>query len=102
MATATQTNTARIVAVNHAFTEITGYSSEEAVGQNQSLVSNHSMPREFYQDLWQTISQGEPWTGRLINRRKDGSKYLAELSISPVVNASGCPLPEPSCDVRRS
>ena len=78
-----------ILYVNPAFTRLTGYAGEEAVGQNQSLVSNHSMPREFYQNLWQTISQGEPWTGRLINRRKDGSKYLAELSISPVANAGG-------------
>ena len=40
-----------ILYVNPAFTRLTGYAGEEAVGQNQSLVSNHSMPREFYQDL---------------------------------------------------
>jgi len=78
-----------ILYVNPAFTRVTGYASEEAVGQNQSIVSNHSMPRDFYRALWQTISHGEPWSGHLVNRRKDGSKYLAELSISPVVNASG-------------
>jgi len=78
-----------ILYVNPAFSRVTGYASDEVVGQNQSIVSNHSMPREFYQGLWQTISHGEPWSGRLINRRKDGSKYLAELSISPVANAGG-------------
>jgi nitrogen fixation negative regulator NifL len=78
-----------ILYINPAFTRVTGYASEEAVGQNQSILSNHSMPRELYQGMWETISHGEHWGGRLINRRKDGSKYLAELSISPVVNAAG-------------
>ncbi|HCN66882.1 MAG TPA: nitrogen fixation negative regulator NifL, partial [Candidatus Accumulibacter sp.] len=78
-----------ILYVNPAFTRVTGYASDEAVGRNQSIVSNHSMPRDFYRALWQTISHGEPWSGHLVNRRKDGSKYLAELSISPVLNASG-------------
>ncbi|HPU79986.1 PAS domain S-box protein, partial [Accumulibacter sp.] len=78
-----------ILYVNPAFTRVTGYGSDEAIGKNQSILSNQSMPRAFYQSLWQQISRGEPWGGRLVNRRKDGSKYLAELSISPVVNGAG-------------
>ena len=78
-----------ILYVNPAFTRVTGYGSDEAIGKNQSILSNQSMPRAFYQSLWKRISHGEPWGGRLVNRRKDGSKYLAELSISPVVNGAG-------------
>jgi nitrogen fixation negative regulator NifL len=78
-----------ILYVNPAFTRVTGYAGDEAVGKNHSILSNRTMPRELYQALWQKISHGEPWSGRLINRRKDGSEYLAELSISPVVNGDG-------------
>ncbi|MBP9804805.1 MAG: nitrogen fixation negative regulator NifL [Candidatus Accumulibacter sp.] len=78
-----------ILYVNAAFSRVTGYASDEAIGKNQSMLATEAMPRELYQSLWQTISHGEPWSGRLVNRRKDGSKYLAELSISPVVNATG-------------
>jgi PAS domain S-box-containing protein len=59
-----------ILYVNPAFTRVTGYGSDEAIGKNQSILSNQSMPRAFYQSLWQQISHGEPWGGRLVNRRK--------------------------------
>lgn len=78
-----------ILYVNPAFTRVTGYTTDEAIGKNQSILSNKSMPPALYQSLWQKISQGEVWTGRLINRHKDGSQYLAELSISPIVDAHG-------------
>ena len=78
-----------IVYVNPAFTRVSGYGADEAIGKNESILSNKTTPPEMYKSLWQKISRGESWSGRLINRRKDGSKYLAELSISPVVNADG-------------
>ena len=78
-----------ILYVNPAFTRVTGFASDEAIGRNQSILSNKTMPPALYQSLWETISRGEAWSGRLINRRKDGSKYLAELNISPIVGADG-------------
>jgi nitrogen fixation negative regulator NifL len=78
-----------ILYVNPAFTRVTGYSVDEVIGRNQSILSNKTTPPELYQVLWQKISAGEVWDGRLINRRKDGSKYLAEISISPVMDADG-------------
>jgi len=78
-----------ILYVNPAFTRITGYDIDEAAGHNQSMFSNKTTPPEVYQSLWQHISRGEAWSGRLINRRRDGSKYLAELNISPLVDAVG-------------
>lgn len=80
---------ANIVYVNPAFTRATGYAAAEVVGGNQSMLSNKTTPAKVYQSMWQTISFGKPWTGRLVNRRKDGGKYLADLLITPVVNDAG-------------
>lgn len=78
-----------ILYVNPAFARVTGYAVDEAAGRNESMLSNKTTPPEVYKSLWQHISRGEAWSGRLVNRRKDGSKYLAELNISPVVDATG-------------
>ena len=78
-----------ILYVNPAFVRVTGYAADELAGRNQSMLSNKTTPPEVYKSLWQHISRGEAWSGRLVNRRKDGSKYLAELDISPVVDAGG-------------
>jgi nitrogen fixation negative regulator NifL len=78
-----------ILYVNPAFSRLTGYPVDEAVGKNQSVLSNKTTPPEVYRSLWKKIACGEVWDGRLVNRRKDGSKYLADLNISPVVDGSG-------------
>jgi nitrogen fixation negative regulator NifL len=80
---------ANIVYANPAFSRATGYSQEELQGCNQSLLSNKSTPAQVYDEMWAMISRGLPWSGRLINRRKDGSKYLADLLITPVANVDG-------------
>ena len=78
-----------ILYVNPAFARVTGYDTAEAIGHNESLLSNKTTPPEIYKSMWQRISRGEAWGGRLVNKRKDGTRYLAELSISPVVDAGG-------------
>ena len=80
---------ANILYVNPAFTRDTGYGADEIIGKNQSILSNKSTPPEVYKSLWRQITRGEPWVGRMINRRKDGTPYLAELSISPVTDGAG-------------
>lgn len=80
---------ANILYVNPAFERVTGLAAAEAVGQNQSLLSAKATPPGVYTALWQTISAGDPWSGSLVNRRKDGSEYLAELLITPVLDAEG-------------
>lgn len=80
---------ANILYANPAFSRATGYAQDELTGCNQSLLSNRSTPSELYDEMWAMITRSLPWSGRLINRRKDGSKYLADLLITPVVDAEG-------------
>ncbi|MCA1733873.1 MAG: PAS domain S-box protein, partial [Acidobacteria bacterium] len=75
--------------VNPAFERITGYTREEAIGQNSRFLNSGKQTAEFYRELWTTISQGRVWQGHFINRRKDGSLYEEEAAISPVRDASG-------------
>jgi PAS domain S-box-containing protein len=79
----------RIRYVNPAFTAMTGYTAEEAAGQNPRFLKSGSMPAAFYEELWSTISSGRVWQGELINRRKDGSLYNEEMRIAPVRSSDG-------------
>lgn len=82
---------ANILYANACFTEVTGYSSDEIVGKNESVLSYKSTPLEVYQDLWQTLLEKQRWSGVMVNKRKDGSRYLAELCITPVLDNNGEP-----------
>jgi PAS domain S-box-containing protein len=76
--------------VNAAFTETTGYSAEEALGKNpRDLLKSGTQDASYYGDLWATISAGKVWRGELTNRRKDGSTYPEEMTITPVRDAKG-------------
>jgi PAS domain S-box-containing protein len=75
----------RIEWVNPAFTRLTGYSFDEAIGQSTNILKSGQMPETFYHDMWRAISAGEVWRGELINRRKDGSLYHEEMTITPVL-----------------
>lgn len=77
---------ANILYANRAFTQVTGYTDQEVIGKNESILSNHTTPRLVYQALWGRLAQQRPWSGLLVNRRKDQSMYLAELTVAPVVN----------------
>lgn len=75
--------------VNPAFERTTGYSREEAVGQNPRILKSGQQDEQFYIDLWETISSGRTWAGRMVNKRKDGTFYTEESTVSPVRDASG-------------
>lgn len=75
---------ANILYVNPAFCAITGYDADEVVGHKQSLLSYKSTPKAVYQELWGALKAGRSWTGRLLNRRRDGSPYVAELTVTPL------------------
>ncbi len=80
---------ANILYVNRAFGSTTGYTSEEVLGKNESMLSNGTTPRLVYQAMWGRLAQQMPWSGVLVNRRKDNSLYLAELTVAPVIDDSG-------------
>jgi len=78
-----------ILWVNPAFTKLTGYTATEAIGQNTRLLKSGKHDEEFYRNLWQTVNSGNVWQGDMINRRKDGSFYNEEMTITPVCDERG-------------
>jgi diguanylate cyclase (GGDEF)-like protein/PAS domain S-box-containing protein len=70
-----------IIEVNPAFTELTGYSHDEAIGKNPRFLSSGKQGREFYDDMWKSLTKKGYWEGELWSRRKDGVAYLEKLSI---------------------
>jgi PAS domain S-box-containing protein len=81
--------TGTIEYVNPAFERLTGYSRDEAIGQNPRLLKSGVQGPEDYRQLWLKLAAGEVFTGTFVNRRKDGVQYIAEISISPVRDPSG-------------
>ena len=75
--------------VNPAFTKNTGYSKEEVIGQNPSILKSGKQNKEFYENMWATLCNGESWEGRFINKKKDGSIFTEDVKISPVRNSEG-------------
>jgi len=78
-----------IIYVNPAFEKITGYTQKEALEKNPRILQSGSHDHSFYKKLWERISSGKTWTGRFINKRKDGSEYTEDATISPVYSDKG-------------
>ncbi|MBC8212620.1 MAG: EAL domain-containing protein [Gammaproteobacteria bacterium] len=79
----------KIEYVNAAFNQVSGYSSDEALGKTPQLLKSGETPIEVYQDMWAHLLRGEVWRGELTNQRKDGSVYDELAIISPVRDANG-------------
>jgi len=75
--------------VNPAFTECTGYSFQEIVGRSTKVLKSGKLSKEFYKDMWNTILGGEVWRGEFINKKKDGTLYTDEATITPVKDDYG-------------
>ena len=75
--------------VNPSFCILTGYSAEEAIGQNTRMLKSDETPVEVYPELWNTILSGRDWRGELKDRAKDGSTFWSSVVISPVKNEHG-------------
>ena len=73
-----------IVWVNRAVTDMTGYSKQELLGKNPRVLKSGDQPEDYYADLWATVSSGKVWRGDIVNRRKDGTTYTEEMTITPV------------------
>jgi len=75
--------------VNSMFTKISGYTADEAIGENPRILKSGNIPVAIYTGLWQTVISGREWRGELQDRRKDGSMFWAYATISPVKNDAG-------------
>lgn len=78
-----------IVWANQAFSRLCGYSPEELLGNTPALLNSGMQSKSFYADVWQTILSGIAWRGIMIDRRKDGSLYMVDETITPLLNEEG-------------
>ncbi len=76
----------KITYANEKFFEIAGYKSEEIVGKDHRIINSGHHPKEFFRDLWKTISSGVVWRGEVKNKRKDGTYYWVDSAVVPMKN----------------
>ena len=81
-----------ILYANPRFCDVSGYSTSELLGANHRIVKSGQHPPELYQKMWETISHGDSWHGEVCNRRKDGSYYWVDATITPQLNDNGLPV----------
>lgn len=74
---------------NPYFEQCTGYTCKEAIGQNPRILNSGEHDDAFYKDMWDTLTCGDVWTGRIVNKKKDGTLFTEEATISPVRDATG-------------
>jgi len=78
---------ANILTVNPAFTDLTGYTPEEAIGKNPRMLSSGHQSRDFYQSMWDALKNEKRWQGEIWNRRKNGDLYVERLSVNTILNS---------------
>jgi PAS domain S-box-containing protein len=81
--------TGAILYANPAFEKTTGFTCAEALGQNPRILKSDKQDAEFYRNMWMMLAAGEVWSGHLINKRKDGTLYEEEATISPIRDTTG-------------
>ncbi|MEN6372257.1 MAG: ATP-binding protein [Armatimonadota bacterium] len=80
----------KIKFVNPAFTKDNGYTFEEAIDQSVSILRHEGHDRDFYKKIWDTVHNGDTWQGEIPRRRKDGTTYISDATVTPVEKESGC------------
>ena len=79
----------QILYVNPAFEKTSGYPREEAVGKNPRILKSGKHDSAFYHQMWESLTHGRVWSGRIINKKKNGALYEEEMTISPIRDSSG-------------
>ena len=75
--------------VNPAFEQVSGYTYSEAVGNNPRMLKSTETPSEVFTDLWQTITTGQPWSGEIVNKKKNGDLYTESILVVPIKSGKG-------------
>lgn len=75
-----------ITYVTEAFNKLTGFSKEELIGQTHKVIRHPDMPKQFFKQMWETITKGQYWNGKVKNRKKDGGSFVAKTTIIPVLD----------------
>jgi two-component system cell cycle sensor histidine kinase/response regulator CckA len=78
-----------IISVNPAFTTLTGYLPDEVIGQKTSILKSGMQNEQYYKHMWETITSGRVWRNEIVNKRKNGSLYTEEMTVTPVINDQG-------------
>ena len=73
--------------VNKTFSDLTGFSADEAIGKKPSILNSGKHSKEFFADLWNNINSGKDWKGEFLNKKKNGELYWEKASISPIFNS---------------
>jgi len=80
-----------ILWANPALSRLTGYTNSELIGQNTRILRSGQNPKATYDQMWKTILAGQVWRGELINRKKDGTHYVQQMTVTPVCDLTGKP-----------
>jgi PAS domain S-box-containing protein len=78
-----------ITYANRKFCEISGYTKEELIGQPHNIIRHPDMPKKAFEAMWNTVKQGNVWSGMVKNLRKDGRYYWVETTITPIQDEEG-------------
>jgi len=70
--------------VNSKFTEISGYTAKEVIGKNPRILNSGKLPKEYYSQLWKTITEGKTWKGEFLNKAKNGNLFWEQVNITPI------------------
>ncbi|EMN31406.1 PAS domain S-box protein [Leptospira interrogans serovar Icterohaemorrhagiae str. Verdun HP] len=76
----------RISYVSQDFANISGFSEEEMLGEPHNLIRHPDVPSEIFREMWETIQDGNPWSGIIKNRAKSGDYYWVDATVTPVMN----------------
>lgn len=91
--------TGRIIYANEKFSQVSGYSRDELLGQDHRIINSGFHSKAFFKDLWQNITQGKTWQGIICNKNKDGGNYWVDSTIMPLLDENG--LPKQYISIRR-